>query len=128
MTAVKSVRERLQTRTVSLNEGSASSAKATIQYGYDDIGRSSGKSCHVNGGVTMSISDAYTMQQRLRVHETSISGQVLYSENLKYDDSLAYADIVPLYGGLIAEIQQNIEDLRQYILVFQNSLLPLSIN
>ena len=95
-------RERLQTRTVSLNEGSASSAKATIQYGYDDIGRPSGKSCHVNGGVTMSISDAYTMQQRLRVHETSISGQVLYSENLKYDDSPAYADIVPLYGGLIA--------------------------
>ena len=95
-------RERLQTRTVSLNDGSASSAKATIQYGYDDIGRPSGKSCHVNGGVTMTISDAYTMQQRLRVHETSISGQVLYSENLKYDDSPAYADIVPLYGGPIA--------------------------
>lgn len=81
---------------------SSPASSVSSQYSYDDHGRPSGRSSSVPGGVTLSSTDSYTVQQWTASHSVSIDGDVVYSETLGYDDTPAYSDTPVQHGGLVS--------------------------
>ena len=97
------IRGRMASRTESLSAGGSAAAGVSTQYSYDALGRPSGRTCSVSGGVTLTTSDTYNLQQRL-VSRTVKRGQAdLYTETLGYDASPAYGDVSSRHDGLITK-------------------------
>lgn len=97
------IRGRMTAQTSSLSSGGFPVSSMVTQYSYDALGRPSGSSTSVDGGITVNTEDSYNLQQWLISHSVTRGSSMVYTESLGYDSSPAYGDIIALHNGLITK-------------------------
>ena len=100
------IRGRQTALTASLSAGGTTVAGGSVQYSYDALGRPSGSTSTVTGGVTLTTEDSYTLRGNLASRTVKKGGVNLFAESLTYDGASGITGVTPSYTGLITKKQE----------------------